>query len=125
MPGCRIGYARSVGAVALLLVLAQAPTCAAPTAVLIGELGYDALLALDARQTIEGVRQGYVETNPLLGSHPSSGAVERHMLIAAAAHALISCLLPPRLRTSWQVSTIVVEGAVVAHNAYVGVRVNF
>ena len=92
---------------------------------LLREAGYDALLAVDARQTTLAVEQGYREVNPLLGAHPSPGTVNRHMMLAMAAHGLVSWLLPRRLRTPWQLTGIAVEVLVIGRNAALGVRWRF
>ena len=84
------------------------------------------LLVVDARQTSWAMdRPGYRETNPLLGSHPSRRQINEHMAIAAALHGLVSLALPDVYRRQWQWGTLVVEGFVVAHNAYLGVHLTF
>ena len=127
------GLTRRLRAAALLLCLPcllgmLSPAGAATPldrAELVRELGYDALLAVDARQTSLAVAQGFREINPLLGAHPSPGAVNRHMVLAMAAHGLITWLLPRPTRTSWQYTSIVVELLVIGHNAALGVRWRF
>jgi hypothetical protein len=92
---------------------------------IVRELGYDALLAIDARQTTLAVEQGYREVNPLLGAHPSPGAINRHMAVSMLAHGLVSWLLPQRMRAPWQRASIAVEALVIGHNATLGVRWRF
>ena len=125
--------ARRLRAAALLLCLpcllcltspARAATALDRTE-LMRELGYDTLLAIDARQTSLAVAQGYREINPLLGPRPSPGQVNRHMLLSMAAHGLLTWLLPRRLRAPWQLTGIAVEAVVIGHNVALGVRWRF
>lgn len=90
------------------------------------EVGYDALLVLDSRQTHwAATSPGFYEANPLLGRHPSSGEIDRHFIEAAALHGIVSVLLPDIYRTQWQWGTIAVEGFVIGHNAWIGARISF
>ncbi len=89
------------------------------------ELGYDALLLVDARQTQWAVRHGYRERNPLLGSRPSQRAVNEHFLAMVALHGLVSAWMPPLYRRQWQWGSLAVEAFAVAHNAWIGVRLRF
>ncbi len=90
------------------------------------ELTYDSLLMLDATQTKAAMsKPGFRETNPLLGSHPSSGSINKHFAEAGIIHAAVSYLSPTIYRKSWQWGSLFIEGLVVAHNAYLGASLKF
>ncbi len=62
------------------------------------------------------------EQNPLLGSNPTMGAVNRFFLAGSVLHAGISALLPAKYRPPFQYLTIVIEARTVAHNLSIGLR---
>lgn len=65
------------------------------------------------------------EINPLLGHHPSDARINTYMAGTLAAHWAISYALPERWRPTWQYVTIGIDGAVVAHNFSLGLRLAF
>lgn len=67
----------------------------------------------------------FYEVNPLIGRHPSVGRVDAVFAGEALAHVAISYTLPERFRPAWQYGSIAFEGALVAHNAHIGIRFNF
>ena len=89
------------------------------------EVAYDALLLVDARQTVWASEHGWSESNPLLGRHPGRGAIERHFVEAAALHAVVSALLPALYRRHWQWGSLAVEAFAVGRNAWLGVQLRF
>lgn len=65
------------------------------------------------------------ELNPHLGSCPSRSEVNRYFLVTGLGHYAVSRMLPSPYRKWWQRVTIAVEGATVAHNISVGVRIRY
>jgi len=67
----------------------------------------------------------YHELNPLLGKHPSVGAVNKHFLIATAANVGLHYSLPEQYRGihSWVWAGL--EGACVVQNLRVGIGISF
>jgi hypothetical protein len=65
------------------------------------------------------------ENNPLLGSHPSRGRVNRHFVLTALLHPVVSYLLPRPYREVWQYSTIGLQVVVVGNNARLGIGFGF
>jgi len=91
------------------------------------EIAFDAELVMDHQQTLY-IHQHYPqyhELNPILGSNPSSGAVDRYFFASALGHYAISYFLPPSYRGVWQYVTLGVEGSVVYHNYSIGIRAPF
>lgn len=91
------------------------------------ELAFDGLLAIDCAQThqIGSAKSGFREQNPLLGRRPSSRRINQYFTLNALGHAAVTYLLPKQYRAAWQYVTIGLEGTVVAHNFYIGVRAPF
>lgn len=67
----------------------------------------------------------YRELNPVLGSHPSVGAVNLYFPSAMALHALIAYALPKPYREIWQSVWIGVESYTVINNASIGLKIHF
>jgi len=88
------------------------------------QVGYFVLHTIDWGQSL-GQYDEYSETNPILGSHPSRGDVNRYFLLTGIAHYGISRSLPPAYRKWWQRVTIGVQAGAVAHNFSIGVDVRF
>ena len=65
----------------------------------------------------------YVETNPLLGKHPSNDRVNAYFATTLLLHTAISYVLPDPYRNIWQTVWIGVEAAQVVRNYNVGIRV--
>lgn len=74
-------------------------------------------LALDATQSIANLERGGAETNPLLGSRPSSAGTACYFVTAAAVHFGVALLLDGWWRTGWQGAAIALETKSVVHNA--------
>jgi len=91
------------------------------------EIAYSALHVADWGTTLDIVAHPdqYRELNPILGDHPTRGAVNTWMASTLAAHWAITYLMPERYRPIWQYVTIGLEGTVVAHNLSIGLHVNF
>lgn len=100
------------------------------------EAAYDGLLLVDYGQTLDIKNHpGSYETNPLLGKHPSDEQIRRHFGAALVIHGLVSWALPDKPinrlgialspRALWQYVTLGVEGAVVASNFGMGLKVRF
>lgn len=74
-------------------------------------------LWIDAAQTRAAMGQGYRETNPLLGSHPSPGQVNTytalaHLTVLGAAAALPARLRPWLLGAALAVETFTIAGSI-------------
>ena len=63
----------------------------------------------------------YHETNPILGSHPSTQSVDLYMGSVLIVHPFISAALPKPYRDVWQYMSIGVSGACVINNISIGV----
>ena len=89
--------------------------------------GVVALMGIDWAQTrkIAQNPDKYSEMNPVLGSHPSTEKVDAYFLTCAAAHTVVSMVLPPEYRVLWQYIWIGLEAGTVAHNASIGLGVGF
>ena len=65
------------------------------------------------------------ETNPLLGEHPSVGAVDRHFALSAMLGAAALHALPTRYRDMALNAGLVIEATCVANNLRLGIGVKF
>jgi hypothetical protein len=85
------------------------------------EASVQVALAMDALTTLQVLTEaGMVETNPILGRHPSELAVVGYGLAWMAGHYLIARLLPQPWRRIWQGLVFGVEVAAVTNNLVVG-----
>lgn len=91
------------------------------------EAAYQIVAAVDWAQTRSIARpdSGFDEINPFLGKKPSAAAVNTWFAAGAVAHAAISYALPPDYRRWWQYASLAFEGAFVAHNLRLGVRIDW
>jgi hypothetical protein len=69
--------------------------------------------------------EGYHEINPVLGRRPSTREVDRYFVGALIAHYFVADWLPDQHRTFYLQTVTVVEGALVAHNLSIGLRLRF
>ncbi len=67
----------------------------------------------------------YHEINPFLGKHPSVGRVDTLFALSLIANAGVTWVLPSRYRPYWQYGRIGIEVVLVAHNAHVGIKMDF
>ena len=67
----------------------------------------------------------YSETNPILGSHPTIGSVNRYFLGVLIVHNVMGALLPPRYADLYDKGVLFVEITAVQHNAAIGVGMRF
>ena len=65
------------------------------------------------------------ETNPLLGEHPSVGAVDRHFALSAMLGAAALHALPSRYRDMALDAGLVIEATCVANNLRLGIGIKF
>lgn len=65
------------------------------------------------------------ETNPLLGEHPSVGAVDRHFALSAVLGAAALHALPSRYRDMALNAGLVIEATCVANNLRLGIGIKF
>ena len=91
------------------------------------EATYLVLHALDWGTTLDIVDHPdtHHEHNPVIGSHPTRGEVNRYMAITALAHVAIARILPTRWREGFQYITIGMEVLCVGNNLNLGLKVNF
>jgi hypothetical protein len=83
------------------------------------EFGCVALLLMDWGQTLD---RRYQESNPILGSHPDSVAVDGYFVAAIGAQVLVARLLPSPWRSVFQGITLGIEGRSVFNNWRMGAR---
>ncbi len=84
-------------------------------------------LALDWRQTqmISENPTKWRELNPILGSHPTIAAVNRHFAANAIMIGLIANYLPSKYRKAYLGAVSVVEFSCAGHNYKMGIRMAF
>ena len=81
------------------------------------ELAFVGLGAADIGLTIASPQ--YVEQNPILGAHPSTGRVLLFGTLGLAGHAAVAWALPQPWRRAWQCGGIAVEAVMVVNNLVV------
>jgi hypothetical protein len=91
---------------------------------------FDAALAADMLTTNDIKGSGLVETNPILGQHPSTGKIVAYGGAVAALHAavtyeMVSQGVPHAIITGWEAVSIGVETGYVVHNYSLGLRFKF
>lgn len=90
------------------------------------QLQYTVLHVIDWGQTRHiSKNDEYYETNPLLGSKPSTELVDIYFAVTLIGHTTVSYLLPAKWRRKWQAFTSVLETVVTAHNQSIGIAVGF
>jgi hypothetical protein len=94
------------------------------------EYVFDAALMADMMTTADIKNTNLVETNPILGAHPSDAKIAAYGLGAAALHAaityeMVSNDVPRGIITAWELVSIGVETGYVAHNYKLGLRIKF
>lgn len=67
----------------------------------------------------------FYETNPILGKHPSIGRVNTYFAGALIGGTLLTLALPERDRKWFLGGVTALEVGVTAHNANIGIRVDF
>jgi hypothetical protein len=81
------------------------------------EVTFVAVLAVDMSQTLWFTRHTRLEeSNPIMGTHPSTARILTYNAACAATHATIAYLLPKPYRTIWQATWIAVEAQSVGWN---------
>ncbi|HLZ45900.1 MAG TPA: hypothetical protein VKQ05_09525 [Gemmatimonadales bacterium] len=89
-------------------------------------VGSSMLIATDWFMTIDGLRKGYRETNPLLGSHPALG--KANLLIGAGLLGnafLVPKIRDPELRRGIWVAMLLLETGALHTNMQTGLHLNF
>lgn len=95
------------------------------------EFVFDAALTADMLTTAQIKNQHYyVETNPILGQHPSDGKIAAYgagcaLLHAAITYELVSQDVPKPIIYAWELLSIGVETGYVVHNYKLGLKVRF
>jgi len=98
----------------------------------IQEIAFQTVMFVDTRLTIDGCERVYpaseyprCEANPIVGQRPDRATMNTVFVLTGAGHLLVSCLLPARWRTDWNVITIPLEGFAVMQWLLVGARFRF
>lgn len=81
------------------------------------QIGVTAAIAADCATTISFLRQGYEESNPILGRHPSNSHVAMACAISAGGTFIIARMLPRKVRVPFQYIVIGLEGGIAFGNA--------
>jgi len=91
------------------------------------EIVYQVLHVMDYKQTkyISRHCDLYTELNPILGTCPDSGEVDRYFLLMGLAHYGISKWLSHKHRGTWQNVTVIVQVNVVVRNASIGMKMEW
>jgi hypothetical protein len=83
------------------------------------EIGYDILAIYDVQLTKRILaREGGVESNPLLGNHPSNARLNLALVASFLGHYFLSRHLD-KYRDAFQDSTIVMEFGIDVHNRWI------
>jgi hypothetical protein len=84
-------------------------------------------IALDWGQTRDIAKhpERFVEHNPILGAHPSVGAVDRYFIVSMAGTVGVAAVLPATYRKWFLGGVTVLETAIVIDNRHLGLRVRF
>jgi len=112
----------------MLTTLLTCLACSTPlsTVELNKQLVYTALHFIDYRQTLAIASNPAIkETNPILSPKPTKSATNIYFATTLLAHWGITYFLPPQYREPWQNGTIVLQLAVTANNAKLGLTLNF
>jgi len=89
------------------------------------ESAYMVTHIIDWGQTLEiAENPNFTEVNPILGSNPNRGDVNRYFLLTGIGHYLMSSYLD-EWRETWQKTTFFIQFSVVANNAMLGVKITF
>lgn len=90
------------------------------------QLQYTVLHVIDWGQTrYISKHDEFYETNPILGSNPSTEFVDIYFAVTLIGHTAVSYLLPAKWRRRWQAFTTVLETVVTANNQSIGISVGF
>lgn len=113
--------------ISLLLLLLPFPVSAGDwtKADTVRQWAFTSVLAVDWLQTRQSVNNGYVESNPILGSAPPQERVDAYFAATALGHYMIARWLSPEARKAWQYVWIGVEANSVGRNYSIGVRISF
>ncbi len=87
--------------------------------------GSSALIAADWLTTVDGLRKGYAETNPLLGRHPSLAKLNMMVGAGLLTNAfLVPKIKDPELRRGVWIAMMLIELDAVHTNRSAGVSLN-
>jgi hypothetical protein len=93
------------------------------------EAAFIAATIVDCGQTRDISRrpayEGYYEHNTIIGRNPSVGRIDKYFSAVLIGHFAVSYVLPKKYRETWQKYTTVSQVAIIAHNHYIGLRVDF
>jgi len=90
------------------------------------QVTYSIVHILDWGQTLDiENRPGIIETNPILGEHPSRSDINIYMASTLIGHAVVSYALPQGWRRAWQAAGIGLELAMLGNNYRLGLRMGF
>lgn len=83
-------------------------------------------LVVDWAQTREiAVNDDYLETNPVLGSRPTTGDVNRYFVGVILLNNIIGEVLPKPLAKTWYGSITLIQMNAVRHNYSIGIDMRF
>lgn len=78
---------------------------------------------IDWLQTREAAKNPkFKEVNPLIGHNPSLGRVNRYFLLTGIGMNILYRVLPPEYKDVFNMSFIVLRGAIVTYNLSIGVK---
>lgn len=94
------------------------------------EFVFDAALTADMLTTADIHNTKWVETNPLLGEHPSAGKIAAYgagvaLIHAAITYEMVSNDVPKPIIYVWELIGIGVEVSYTAHNYRLGCKMRF
>jgi hypothetical protein len=122
----RFGLACTFAALGTLLALSQ---CARSDDFTTLEIAYDVAATADMLTTLDIKKHpALMETNPIMGQHPSDAKVLTYfaatdILHAMVTHELVQGNAPSVLIKAWEYVSIGVETGFAAHNYSIGLRV--
>lgn len=84
------------------------------------------VLLVDYAQTLRGERQPEtVETNPILGEHPSDLKITAYFGTIIVANTFLVPKLPPKWRKATWIGVIIVQTITIIHNQRAGISLRF
>jgi hypothetical protein len=92
--------------------------------VLVGAIAF-AFVDWSQTRTIADEPARHFEANPILGKHPSIGAVNTYFLASVAVHTTLHYTLPGRWSKYHDVFWVGMEAACVGKNIHAGIRMTF
>ena len=110
---------------AIIITEAEAQKKWTPTEIVMGAT-FVTMMWIDAGQTKEFTKhEGHQEGNPILGAHPSEGAINAYTALTSLSILTVSHFLPHKWRKVLLLGGIGVQTWAIAHNLSMGWSIQF